>query len=73
MNKVQARKEKLAKELSRVQLPTGKESVFCWTVGSELQISGVSVKNYLNGKIGDGYLGEEILTAFKKMNMVSAK
>lgn len=73
MNNVQLRKEKLAKELSKVQLPTGKESISCWAVGNQLQISGVSVKNYLNGKIGDGYLGEEILTAFKKMNMVSAK
>lgn len=69
MNTVQVRKEKLAKELSKVKLPTGKESIFCWSVGKELQISGVSVKNYLNGKIGDGYLGEEILSAFKKMKM----
>lgn len=69
MNNVQLRKEKLAKELSKVQLPTGKESISCWAVGNQLQISGVSVKNYLNGKIGDGYLGEEILSAFKKMKM----
>ena len=73
MDNVQLRKEKLAKELSKVQLPSGKESIFCWSVGSELQVSGTSVKNYLNGKIGDGYLGEEILSIFKKMNMVSAK
>ena len=64
--RLQKRKELIRKKLSTVKLPSGSESSVCWSVGSKLNISGVTVKNYLNGKISDGYLAEEILFIIKK-------
>tara|TARA_R110000868_G_scaffold36279_7_gene128954 strand:- start:5345 stop:5569 length:225 start_codon:yes stop_codon:yes gene_type:complete len=59
------RKEKIRKDLSKTILKEGKETSLCWTVGNNLKISGTTVKNYLDGKISDGFLAEAILKEFK--------
>jgi hypothetical protein len=64
-SRLQYRKDELASKLLQVRLPYRKESTLCWEVGSRLGISGVSVRNYLSGKVSDGYLGEEILSIFE--------
>lgn len=68
--KLQKRKDELASKLLQVKLPRRMESVHCNDVGVRLGITGVSVKNYLSGRIKDGYLGEEILSIFKEKNLL---
>lgn len=68
--KLQRRKDELASKLLQVKLPRRMESVHCNDVGVRLGITGVSVKNYLSGKIKDGYLGEEILSIFEEKNLL---
>lgn len=47
-------------------LPKGKETILCWSVGNELNISGQTVKNYLDGTTsGDGFLAEAIIKEFR--------
>lgn len=67
--RLQNRKDELASKLLQVRLPYRQESTLCWEVGSRLGISGVSVRNYLSGRIADGYLGEEILSIFKGLGL----
>lgn len=66
--KVQKRKDDIKKKLMAIKLPENSESSTCWLVGNELGVSGVTVKNYLNGKIADGYLAEEMLAILNKIN-----
>ena len=72
-SRLQYKKDLLASKLLQVQLPYRKEYTMCWEVGSRLGISGVSVKNYLSGKIADGYLGEEILSIFIGLGLCDEK
>lgn len=64
------RKEELASKLLQVKIPRRQESKVCREIGEKLDITGVSVKNYLMGKIADGYVGEEILLAFEESGML---
>lgn len=68
--KIIKRKEELASKLLQVKIPRRQESKICKEVGKNLGITGVSVKNYLIGKIADGYMGEEILLAFEENGML---
>lgn len=42
-------------------------AINCETIGHHLKVSGQTVRNYLSGKIKDGYLAESILEAAKKI------
>ena len=64
------RKKDIANKLSKVILVQGEETRTLWEVAFELKISGTTVKNYLQGKIGCGYMAEAILEEFKKRNLV---
>jgi len=44
-----------------------KQNVFAGKVAKELELSSMTVINYTNGKIGDGYLAEAILEELKKI------
>lgn len=63
------RKEEIRKKLMSIELPVGSETRICWKVAEEFKISGTSVKNYLEGRIADGYLAEAILKEFKKLKI----
>ncbi len=63
--KVIKRKEELSSKLLQLNIPKRKQSSVLWLVGNKLGVSGTTIRNYLMGKIADGYLGEEILTIFE--------
>lgn len=67
--RLQKRKDELASKLLQVKLPRKQESLCCNEVGLRVGITGVSVRNYLSGKIADGYLGEEILSVFEEKGL----
>lgn len=55
-------------KLNRIRLPKdGNATSLCWTVGTALNISGPTVKNYLNGDVKDGYLAEAIYSEFVRL------
>jgi len=56
-------------KLSKVVFPNDKETSYCWMVGADLGITGVTVKNYLKGYIKDGYLAEAILNECKRLKL----
>lgn len=56
--------------LSTIPIPTdGSATTIFWTVGSALNISGTTVKNYLSGEIKDGYLAEAIYNEFRRLKL----
>jgi hypothetical protein len=66
---LEKRKEAIRKKLFEVKLPVGKESATCWKVAHNVGVSGVTVRNYLDGKIADGYLAEEMYSVFKELKL----
>ena len=64
--KLKTRKEEIRKKLSSIVLKPGIETSSCWVVGNTLKVSGTTIKNYLSGKIADGYLAEAIYSEFQK-------
>ena len=55
-------------KLKTITLPTdGSATQMCWHIGTTLNVSGPTVKNYICGDIKDGYLGEAIYTEFKRL------
>jgi predicted transcriptional regulator len=67
---LQERKQTIKEKLREVRLENNKETTSCWQVASELKVSGTTVKNYLEGRINDGYLAEAIYAEFQKMGLV---
>lgn len=65
-NKLQDAKDKL----SRVVLPKKSQSAICWEVGASLDITGITVSNYLKGTIRDGFLAIAIYNEFKRRKML---
>ena len=63
-------KEEIKSKLSKVKLAAREETRACWLVGNLLKVSGTTVKNYLDGKISDGYLAEAIYKEFKKLKLI---
>lgn len=63
------RKRTIAKQLINIKLPQGKESSTCWIAGQLVGVSGVTVRNYLNGKVADGYLADQILLIFEELKL----
>lgn len=61
------RHEEIRLKLTSVKLPDGKENNICTGIAFVLNISMQTVKNYLSGKIGDGFLAEAIYKEFKKL------
>lgn len=60
----------IKEKLSRVIIPNdGNATNIYWAIGSTLQVSGTTVKNYLSGEIKDGYLAEAIYSEFKRLKM----
>ena len=57
----------IKKRLMEVELPENLNIESCFYIGKELGCSGNTVRNYLHGKIGDGYLAEAILAECKRM------
>lgn len=64
------RRESIKKKLSLVILKQGLETTSCWIVGNNLKVSGTTVKNYLSGKVADGYLAEAIHNEFTRLNNI---
>lgn len=60
-------KSQIRKKLSNIKLQKNKETTQCWVVAERLNISGTTVRNYLEGKIADGYLAEAIYKEFKNL------
>jgi len=63
------KKESIAGKLSTIKFPKEAETRLCWAVGANLDVSGVTVKNYVNGSIKDGYLAEAIYSEFKRLKL----
>lgn len=63
------RKDLIRDKLRKVKFPKDKETTMCWAIGASLDISGVTVKNYIKGAIGDGYLAEAIYNELKRLKI----
>lgn len=62
------RRSNIIQELRKIQLPTdGSATNLCWAIGTALNVTGVTVKNYIQGEVKDGYLAEAILYEFKRL------
>lgn len=64
------KKKEINKKLSSVILKPNEETRLCWEVANNLMVSGTTVKNYLDGRVSDGYLGEAIYFEFKRLKCV---
>lgn len=64
------RKKLIKDKLSTIKFPKESETRYCWIVGAALDVSGVTVKNYINGNVKDGYLAESIFAEFKRLKLV---
>lgn len=67
---LKSRRNEICRQLSKVELPKSIGTESCMKVGQILDITGVTVMNYLKGNVRDGYLAEAILKEFKAMKMV---
>jgi len=56
-------------KLSKVIFPSDKETSMRWAIGQDLGVTGVTIKNYMDGKIKDGYLAEAILNECKRLKL----
>lgn len=54
------RHAEIAKKLKSVIFPEGKMESLCWVIGAQFDVTGQTVKNYINGNIKDGFLAESI-------------
>jgi predicted transcriptional regulator len=63
------RKSQIEKKLTSIKLEKKGVTKQCWAVGGELNVTGTTVKNYLDGKVADGYLGEAIYQEFKRLKV----
>lgn len=61
------RHKTIRQKLMSVKLPDGKENSICTGVAYCLDVSMQTVKNYLSGKVGDGFLAEAIYKEFKRL------
>lgn len=62
------RHNEIRKKLMSIELPEdGSATQLCWNVGSNLNVSGPTIKNYLTGEIKDGFLAEAIHGEFKRL------
>lgn len=61
--------EDISAKLKTVALPPN-QSYALWSVAESLNISGTTVKNYLSGKVKNGYMAEAIYKEFKRLKMV---
>lgn len=64
-----AKHEAIRKKLMSISLPEGKENSLYTGVAYCLNVSPPTIKNYLSGKIGDGYLAEAIYKEFKRLKI----
>lgn len=64
------KREEMKEKMKTIVLPTdvSPNNIF-WTIGTALNISGTTVKNYFSGEIKDGYLAEAIYNEFKRLKL----
>ncbi len=68
------KREDMKEKMKTVILPTdGSATRICWAIANNLNISGPTVTNYVNGDIKDGFLAEAIYIEFKRLKMVNLK
>ena len=61
------RHKAIKQKLMSIKLTDGKENSICTGVAYCLDVSMQTVKNYLSGKVGDGFLAEAIYEEFKRL------
>lgn len=61
--------EAIKNKLMSISLPEGEENRLHTGVAYCLNVSPPTIKNYLAGKIGDGYLAEAIYKEFKRLKI----
>lgn len=64
-----AKHEAIKNKLMAISLPEGKENNVCMGVALIFNVSMQTIKNYLSGKVGDGYLAEAIYKEFKRLKI----
>lgn len=71
LSALEARTKKAKAELNKVATPLldkrGSQSSTCSYIGTQLNLSGQGVYNYVIGKGGDGFICEAITEEFKKL------
>lgn len=70
LNDFNDRHLQIKNKLATVELTPGSETKVCWDIGRDLNITGPTVKNYIEGKIKDGYLAESIFSLCKLLKLV---
>lgn len=63
------RHKSIKEKLASIVLPEQTGTSLCGGVGYSLNITGQTVKNYLNGDIKDGFLAEAIYKEFKRLKI----
>lgn len=70
LGELQKRREDIKVKLSSFSVPDNiSPTSVHWVVGNKLGVSGASVKNYIEGKISDGYLAEAIYKELKRLKL----
>lgn len=65
------RREQIKSKLKSIELPTdGSATQLCWNIGTNLNVTGPTVRNYLSGEVKDGYLAEAIYDEFKRIRKI---
>lgn len=65
----ETRHKDIKDKLMAIVLPEQTGTSICGGIGYSLNITGQTVKNYLNGDIKDGYLAEAIYKEFKRLKI----
>jgi hypothetical protein len=64
------RRNEIVKKLQSVSIPNdGSITSICWKIGNDLDVSGTTVRNYVQGDVKDGYLAEAIYSEFQRLNL----
>jgi hypothetical protein len=70
---MQKRRKDIASKLRKIEFPKSKETIYCHNIGASLQVTAPTIKNYISGKITDGYLAEAILEECIRLKLIKNK
>lgn len=58
-------------KLAKIKIDKNKRFLVCGVVGGKLGLTAQGVINYINGKGGNGYMTESLITEFEKLPTIN--
>ena len=71
LEQLEKRRADIKAKLKTIKLPEdGTQTQLFWNIGTALNVSGPTIKNYISGDVKDGYLAEAIFAECKRLRFV---